>query len=93
VVTARPADGGLSDAASTAVAPLGQTLQPSVIPAPFFLSVSLLAPDQSPVAGAEVEAYAASSSARGVAYVLIGQALTDANGHFSMMLTTAFPSN
>ena len=63
--------------------------EPITVPAPYVLSLVLLDPNQNPLSGASVEAYAFSS---GVA-LNIGQAVADANGHFTMMLTTAFPTN
>ncbi len=85
-------DGGTASAftdAGSQQAPFIQPLEPMVVPPPFFLSVSLLDPEMNALAGAEVLAY---SFSNGVA-INIGQAVTDVNGHFAMMLTTAFPSN
>ena len=72
----------------------GQILEPLVLPAPFFLSVTLEDPLGSPLEGAVVQAYAfyTPPKASPVA-VAIGDAVADSNGHFSMMLTSAFASN
>ncbi len=70
-----------------------QSLEPITVPAPFFLSATLHIPEPAdtsaelPVTQAVVQAYAFSN---GVA-LLIGDALTDDDGHFTMMLSTAFP--
>jgi hypothetical protein len=83
-------DGGAAVAAVVAgFEPTTLTMEPITVPAPYVLSLVLLDPNQNPLSGASVEAYAFSS---GVA-LNIGQAVADANGHFTMMLTTAFPTN
>jgi hypothetical protein len=70
-------------------------LEPVAVPAPFFLSVTLHIPDPSnpsteyPLSEAVVQAYAFSNGAA----LLIGDALTDEDGHFTMMLNTLFPSD
>jgi hypothetical protein len=69
-------------------------LGPIVVPAPFFLSLALHDPSDQALVSAVVQAYAFTSvSTNGVTTSValpIGEALTDANGQFSMMLTTSF---
>jgi hypothetical protein len=64
-------------------------LEPVVVPAPFFLSMTLHDPYDTALSGATVQAF---SFWHGSA-VAIGEALTDDTGHFTMMLTTSFPAD
>jgi len=60
-----------------------------VVPPPFFLDLTLEDANENPLTGAVVQAFGFTSD--GVA-VGIGDALTDSNGNFTMMLSTAFAS-
>ena len=67
----------------------GRTLEPVIVPVPFFLAVTLEDHTKQPLRNAVVQAY---SFWNGFA-LPIGAAMTDANGQFTMMLTTSFPNN
>jgi len=75
-----------SVAASVGASSKAVVLESVTVPAPNFLSVTLHDVNETPISSAVVQAYAFND---GVA-LPIGEAIADANGHFTMMLTTSF---
>jgi hypothetical protein len=69
--------------------PRALPLEPLIVPAPYYLNLTLEDSFANVLAGAVVQAFSFSD---GFA-VAIGDALTDESGHFTMMLSTAFAAN
>jgi hypothetical protein len=70
-------------------APGALSLEPLIVPAPYYLNLTLEDSFSNVLTGAVVQAFSFND---GVA-LAIGDALTDENGHFTMMLSTAFAAN
>lgn len=72
-----------------------RALDTVTMPAPLVLGATLQdsTGTGSPLANAVVQAYSFWKSNQGPVALAIGEAMTDANGQFRMMLTTSFPSN
>jgi len=91
-ITVRPQDGTNFPwvVRPSRLAPPSGQFEPIVVPAPYFLSVSLEDPDGNALSNAVVQAFA--FTAAGVA-VAIGEATTDVSGHFTMMLSPSLPAD